>query len=1224
MAETFGNRALQRRMSPAVAPTRPSDAVQMFCGCQGECHCAERARSLPWTRGEAPETGQPSGVNLQRLEATSGSPASDAASGQASRSAHGIAERGLRGASGALPHLDRIQRSFGRHDLSDVQTSVGGEARAANERLGSLAYARGRQIAFKQSPDLRLAAHEAAHVVQQARGVHLKDGIGRPGDRYEQHADRVADQVVAGRSAEGLLDDGAPSSHAGRMSRAGVVGSVQAQADDEPARPDPRAPVPEVDPGVRPGVEQMEFRGVTLYFDGPKTRYVIRQMVLRSGMSATVAFVNDLEWQTQRQQAPSSGGLFGIPRPRSPLDESKLMRMDHPSVHARFAIHELLIYQSKFRDAAEETLNVMLDDSRQKLRGEAVRYGLDPDNLQAGWAAAGAGGPQGKANIDTTTAAAARDMVTKLNALGAIEIKRHSYVKEGQAPDFRPVITDQQAYDKLTAQAETARVELATLFAAVAQRHPVIAAVVHSEGDNRHTVTAEDFENLQTIVRGGAPQQALIASLISERLDNIQKLRDRRTEVHPLELDTVVEMAKIRLHTPKDSPEERAVLDMLAAEQMDKTLLGIAKAVVIVALSLIAAIPSGGSSLIAAGAFLAGAGAAALSVASAMESIREYQLRKAEAGTALDRADALSREEPTLLWVALDVVGAVFDVGAAAKGGAGMLKAAGIFRRVSSLAKEAQAVEAGSEAAVKLDELRRVGNAEKPGLGDRLAASLQRLRSEGKGVRRLGVAGVEEGRSAEIAVREAEEAGRSAGVAADYGGKVTVTRRGQIWTCASPCVLLRQRYLPQLAADRKAVEELTALEARAAAAGGNATELRAIEEAAAKLEKRLRLSPADGWSSPMAGTAEHAKMLERRGSAAFRLDRKPTNWTGAEEALFRYGREATAEKGYRWVLDGEGRLRYERMNADLPPREFDELTGARRAAVARPAAVALESPEELERLAQAGAQATNRADWLSSLRRVPGLEDVPAASLERVLAKAPNLDHIRGELLEALSGGPLSRRAKALGRGAEFVPGHRITDAAGRQLSDGLFIRRTGKKTAEVLVIGESKAGEGAAKGLVESYTSIKNMTEGDRAVLEGEAIEELRRAHPELRGDALRAEALRKQFPEEIEARMHDINTRDIGQVERDFERLMPGYGQRGTVIKIDGEEITVTVSRGRTSVAATAPTDVSVQQAVDTAGEMGIRVDRVDVGVDSAKLEGLARQLRAEQLRNGSRLPN
>ncbi len=116
------------------------------------------------------------------------------------------AERGVAGASAELPHADAIQQAFGKHDVSGVRAQVGGEAADASKQLGAQAYATGDRVAFAQAPDLHTAAHEAAHVVQQAAGVHLKDGLGQVGDSYEQHADAVADAVVAGKSAEGLLD----------------------------------------------------------------------------------------------------------------------------------------------------------------------------------------------------------------------------------------------------------------------------------------------------------------------------------------------------------------------------------------------------------------------------------------------------------------------------------------------------------------------------------------------------------------------------------------------------------------------------------------------------------------------------------------------------------------------------------------------------------------------------------------------------------------------------------------------------------------------------------------------------------------------------------------------------------------------------------------------------------------------------------------------------------
>jgi hypothetical protein len=119
---------------------------------------------------------------------------------------HALAQDGVQSAHAPLPHFQRIQAAFGGHDLSNVKAQVGGPAGEANARMGSLGYTVGDRVGFRAPPDVRLAAHEATHVVQQRAGVHLKDGIGRPGDRYEQHADAVADAVVRGESVEPLLD----------------------------------------------------------------------------------------------------------------------------------------------------------------------------------------------------------------------------------------------------------------------------------------------------------------------------------------------------------------------------------------------------------------------------------------------------------------------------------------------------------------------------------------------------------------------------------------------------------------------------------------------------------------------------------------------------------------------------------------------------------------------------------------------------------------------------------------------------------------------------------------------------------------------------------------------------------------------------------------------------------------------------------------------------------
>ncbi len=121
---------------------------------------------------------------------------------------HATANKGVSGSGGGIPHGDKIQAAFGSHDVSGVQAHTDSAASAANEQMGSQAFAKGEHVAFKGSPDLHTAAHEAAHVVQQRQGVNLQGGVGKSGDSYERNADAVADAVVQGKSAEGLLGGG--------------------------------------------------------------------------------------------------------------------------------------------------------------------------------------------------------------------------------------------------------------------------------------------------------------------------------------------------------------------------------------------------------------------------------------------------------------------------------------------------------------------------------------------------------------------------------------------------------------------------------------------------------------------------------------------------------------------------------------------------------------------------------------------------------------------------------------------------------------------------------------------------------------------------------------------------------------------------------------------------------------------------------------------------------
>jgi hypothetical protein len=121
---------------------------------------------------------------------------------------HAAASRGVATPASRLPFSDALQRGFGRHDVSSIRAHTGREAAASAQAMGADAYATGDHVVLGRGADLHTVGHEAAHVVQQRGGVQLKGGVGAAGDVYERHADAVADRVVAGQSAEDLLDHG--------------------------------------------------------------------------------------------------------------------------------------------------------------------------------------------------------------------------------------------------------------------------------------------------------------------------------------------------------------------------------------------------------------------------------------------------------------------------------------------------------------------------------------------------------------------------------------------------------------------------------------------------------------------------------------------------------------------------------------------------------------------------------------------------------------------------------------------------------------------------------------------------------------------------------------------------------------------------------------------------------------------------------------------------------
>ncbi len=181
---------------------RPNEHV---LGVQRDDGATRRSRSRAAGKGNA-VAGRYGGYAAAAVQLRGSTGAVDVAAGPTTAAVQQHAVEGVSGARDQLPHANVIQQSFGKHDISSIESVVGGPAAAACDAIGATAYMTNGRAGFKSAPDLHTSAHEAAHFVQQAGGVQLKGGVGQVGDQYEGHADAVADAVVAGKSAEGLLD----------------------------------------------------------------------------------------------------------------------------------------------------------------------------------------------------------------------------------------------------------------------------------------------------------------------------------------------------------------------------------------------------------------------------------------------------------------------------------------------------------------------------------------------------------------------------------------------------------------------------------------------------------------------------------------------------------------------------------------------------------------------------------------------------------------------------------------------------------------------------------------------------------------------------------------------------------------------------------------------------------------------------------------------------------
>src|SRR2546423_1143017 len=196
--------AALRRIAAGPRLVSPSDAsvLQRAIGNRA----VQRLLNENAERRPRREDAQASSPTVQRRMQTSVPPLEALSQKEDAEEIRRAAEMGLQTPASELPFAERIQKSFGHHDIGGVEAHLGPEASASAEAMDAAAYATAGHVVFAGRPTLHTAAHEAAHVVQQRGGLQLAGGVGQAGDVYERQADEVAERVVEGRSAEDLLD----------------------------------------------------------------------------------------------------------------------------------------------------------------------------------------------------------------------------------------------------------------------------------------------------------------------------------------------------------------------------------------------------------------------------------------------------------------------------------------------------------------------------------------------------------------------------------------------------------------------------------------------------------------------------------------------------------------------------------------------------------------------------------------------------------------------------------------------------------------------------------------------------------------------------------------------------------------------------------------------------------------------------------------------------------
>jgi hypothetical protein len=478
-----------------------------------------------------------------------------------------------------------------------------------------------------------------------------------------------------------------------------------------------------------------------------------------------------------------------------------------------------------FEAAAREALITIADDSQKRTEAEAFRYGLTSKDIEVTQEDSSGSHTSKKTDYDMTEgsqakagiAEAAKQLLKRKAEMKPLEEKvaqlKMSYNLSGEASGG--LAEKPEGYDEAIKELDGENLRYEALITQLAGEYPAIDAIARNNPGG-----------LEAIANGTAKDAAMvIGPQIKDRLAKVERVRKGKDAIDVFKVPKVVAMTKARQRIAPDSWQDDLVDKKAHPEHDPDELLDAALAVVNLALIMLAPLTGGASLIVAAG----------VSTGVAAQHMQQYMLEDAMAGSDLDKAKALSQTEPSLLWLAVDVVMAIFDVGTAAKTASRLLAAYRPVEEAVKAARLAKATEEVAAARTRVEKACEEAGGEK--LAKKVLAGLERDGEIASGVSK-------EMRAVEgAAAAAAEKELKGAVTAATERGHVHVSERGVVFSCESPCLEVRNKYATELSdpAFKDRLSELETIESDWNKLGKEATDAqkKAIAKRAATLDDKL-------------------------------------------------------------------------------------------------------------------------------------------------------------------------------------------------------------------------------------------------------------------------------------------------------------------------------------------------------------------------------------------------